>query len=72
MKKIIKNGVKKIRTKLGMTQGSFAQAVDIGQSTVANYEKQIRHPEVPTAFAIKDFAKSKGIKVTLEDIYLRS
>lgn len=55
-----------------MTQGSFAQAVDIGQSTVANYEKQIRHPEVPTAFAIKDFAKSKGIKVTLEDIYLRS
>lgn len=67
-----KNGVKKIRKLLGMSQDEFAKA--IGKkwpSTVSNYENGARTPDEDTAWAIIDLAKNRGHKASLEDIYPR-
>jgi transcriptional regulator with XRE-family HTH domain len=64
--------IKEIRLKLGMTQGSFAEAIGIGQSAVANYEAGYRKPEPNTVYAIIDLAKNAGIEKKLEDFYSRS
>lgn len=70
----MQNGIKKIRTKLGMTQSEFAIAIGKTQGAVGNYEtdnKYKRTPDITTAWKIIELAKKHGEKASLEDIYPR-
>jgi DNA-binding XRE family transcriptional regulator len=63
------SSIKKIRKKLGISQIMFGKAIGVSTSAIANYENDFRKPRPEIAFKILDFAKSKGLKLNLEDIY---
>ena len=65
----MENGIKKIRTQLGMTQQVFADMMECTQGNVGHYE--LRAQMVPPEVARKLIAEAakRGSRVTYEDIY---
>lgn len=61
---------KTFRDKHGLTQSELATAIGLkSQAAVSNYEKGGRAPELETARKFIAFAKKKGERYTLEDVY---
>ncbi len=62
------NAFAAIRSKLDVTQSEMAAALGVTQGNVSFYEKgQTVPPKV--AQLLIDFAKTKGLRVTFDDIY---
>lgn len=63
--------IKKIREDLRLSQAEFADALKIkSQSTISKFERGAVAPSLKTAKRIIDLAKSKKLKITLNDIFL--
>lgn len=61
---------KTFREKHGLTQAELATALGLkSQAAVSNYENGERDPEIPTARKFIAYAKKKGDRYTLDDIY---
>jgi transcriptional regulator with XRE-family HTH domain len=71
MKTRRKNGLKKIRKKLKLSQGKLAKRLGVAPSTVSNYEIGVRTIDPEFAYAVISLAQKHGVPATLEDIYLR-
>lgn len=65
MKENVKNSVNALRTKAGVTQESFADAVGVTRQTVIAIEKGNYTPSVLLAIKIAQFFKKK-----VEDIFI--
>ena len=65
------NNLKKIRHTLRMSQRAMAASIGLTQPCYANYETGYRRVPPNIAYKLIDFAKSHGIKASLEDIYPR-
>lgn len=63
----ISETIKKIREQANLNQEEFANILKCRQSTVSRYEESLRTPSLKMAMKIYEFAKSKKIKVKLED-----
>jgi DNA-binding XRE family transcriptional regulator len=63
------NTIRELRLKIGMTQAEFAKLIGCKQNTFSQYEHGVVHPSIKIALAIIEVAKSKKIKVKLEDIF---
>lgn len=63
------NGIKAIRTQLGLSQKAFAEALGQTQGNVSHYETmgQTVRPEV--ARKVIQLAKEHGFLCTFEDVY---
>lgn len=62
------NKIKSIRMRLGVTQSSFAEGINMTQGNVSHYEKgQTVPPEV--AARVIGFAKTLGVSLSFNDIY---
>jgi DNA-binding XRE family transcriptional regulator len=61
--------IKDIRHKLSLTQIEFAKLLEVGQSTISSYELNVKIPSLQVAKKILMLAKSKRIKMTLDDIF---
>ena len=66
---MIGENIRKIREKLGMTQVDFAQSILVKQAAISKYELNITKPSWEVAKRIVELAKSKKIKITLNDIF---
>lgn len=63
------SNIKTIRERLGVTQKTLAEALGCTQANVSFYmQGQVMPPD--KALRLIAFAKKKGVKVTLNDIYL--
>lgn len=62
------NFLKPIRARLGVTQSAMAEALGVTQGNIYFYE---RGQMIPPAVAAKliDFAKSKNVALSFDDIY---
>ena len=62
------NSFKSIRERLKVTQAEIATAIGVSQGNVSFYEKG---QTVPPGVAAKliEFAKTKGVDITYDDIY---
>jgi len=66
---IFMNNIKHYRDLAGITQSDLASLIGkSGQSSIANYERGIREPDISTLKAIRDAFVSKGISCTLDDL----
>lgn len=65
----MRNSIKEIRKKLKMSQSVFATAIGVGKSAISNYEYGYREPNRKTALKLIKLASSKGIRISLEEIY---
>lgn len=65
----IGENLKKIRKALNLTQEDFAQELGSSQSAISEYEKGVKTPSLKVAQKIVKFAKTKKVKVTLNDIF---
>ena len=57
--------IKRIRTKLLMTQGEFARAVGVSFSTVQSWEQEVNHPNFKSMRKILAFCKKKKINIDI-------
>lgn len=64
--------IKEIREKLKMSQQELGEAVGVGQTAISNYEVGDRIPDVPVAIKLRDLAVKNKIKVSLEDLLVRT
>jgi putative transcriptional regulator len=62
-------GIRAIRQKLGMTRKEFANALNVTQMSISNYENNIRYPAISIGYKILNLAKKNGLNVSLENIY---
>ena len=44
----ISKRIKELRTEVGITQVELAEKIGVNQATIANYEKNRRHPDIQT------------------------
>lgn len=65
----MKNNLKAIRKKLGLTQGQLADMIGCTTSNVSHYERVGQRIRQEMAMRIVSVAKSLGLEITLEDIY---
>lgn len=63
------NNVKNIRLQLGLTLSELASVLGCTDGNVSHYEHQRQIPSVPTARRLIAYAASKGLHLTLDDIY---
>lgn len=63
------NTLKSIRQKLGTTQAELASALGVTQSQVSKYERDEQDIPPALARALIVYAKTKGHRVTFNDIY---
>ncbi|ETE02210.1 DNA-binding protein, partial [Streptococcus pseudopneumoniae G42] len=56
--------IKEYRLQRGLTQKELATLVDMGDTTIANYEKGFRTPKKNTLFKI-----SSALSVTIDDLF---
>ena len=52
-----------LRRRLGLTQMSFAQTLNVNQSTVSRWEKGLAYPTTEHLSIMFDMAKDKGIPI---------
>ena len=62
------NSFKSIRDRLGVTQAEIAAALGVTQGNVSFYEKGQTVPPGAAAKLI-EFAKSKGVEISYDDVY---
>lgn len=67
----MKNNIQKIRYKLGMSRKELAQGLRVTVGAISNYENGARFPRPFICYRLIDLAKSRNIKIKLEDIYPR-
>jgi putative transcriptional regulator len=58
-----------IRKKLGLTQAEFAQSIGVTSRAIGHIETGIRGLSGDLALRIQDFLKTKGINVSIDDLY---
>ncbi len=64
---------KRFREHVRWSQADLAARLGLsGQSTVGNYERGDRLPEIDVAYRFLDLARAHGFQATLEDIYPRA
>jgi len=64
------NIFKSFRKRHGLSQAELAAGLGLhSQSAVSNYENDLREPEIDVAKKFQKFAKKKGEKITLDQIY---
>lgn len=62
------NSISNIRARLGVTQSAMAQAIEVSQGNVSNYEQgQTMPPSVAAKLIV--YAKKLGHVITHNDIY---
>ncbi len=55
LSKTVGQRLKSLRVSSGLTQAEIAEKLDIGQSTLANYEKDFRFPTIDVLIKLADF-----------------
>ncbi len=65
----MKPKIKEIRENLGLSQRAFGEAVGITKMAVSHIENGYRGLSGDLALRIQDFLKSKGIKVSIDELY---
>jgi len=61
--------LKEIRTKLGETQRSLGDAIGMTKGNVSHIELGKQSLSIEKAKRLIEYAKTKGVSVTLEQIY---
>ena len=62
------NTIKRLRERLGVTQSALGEAIGCTQGNIGHYEQgQTMPPKVAREFI--NFAKTKGVAITFDDIY---
>jgi len=61
--------IKNIRDRLNLSQREFASELKISQTAVSQYELNQKEPSLTVMNKIIKYAKSKRIKIKLEDIF---
>ncbi|WP_084545588.1 helix-turn-helix domain-containing protein [Cupriavidus malaysiensis] len=64
------NGLTELRKKLGLSQAKLGAAIGIGQSAISQCERGLCLMSIGQALRLVDFAKSRGVEATLDQIYL--
>jgi DNA-binding XRE family transcriptional regulator len=64
------NNVKKIRKQLGLSQKELADGVGVYQSNISHCENFVQEVSPDLARKIIAFAKTLGVEVTFNDIYV--
>lgn len=62
------NIFKQLRIYLQLDQHSFANLLNMKQSTVSNYETGKRKPSLRVCYKLINLAKLKGIVISIEDL----
>ncbi len=60
----MKNDVRELRTKRGLSQGDLARAVDVSRQTIISIEKGRYVPSLPLAFSL-----ARYFDKTLEEVF---
>ena len=63
------NAIKSIRTRMGLTQAALAEAIGCTQGNVGQYENRGQTMPPDMARKLIQFADSKGLALTFDDIY---
>lgn len=63
------NNLRTIRKRLGMQQKELAQLIGRTQGNIGHYENREQRIPVEIGQKIVDFANSKGLLITLDDLY---
>lgn len=58
------NNIKKFRKKLKLSQSDIAKLLKVNQSTVANWESEIRYPKIRQAIKLAEI-----LETTVESLY---
>ncbi|MDR5881092.1 helix-turn-helix transcriptional regulator [Caballeronia sp. LZ032] len=64
------NGLITLRKRLALSQAEIGAAIGITQSTISQSERGDITLSVEVAKRLVQFARSKGIKATLDEIYM--
>ena len=62
------DAIKRVRNELNLEQLDFAKKVNVSKTAIYNYEMGTRKPRPAIAFRIRDFAKSQGVDVSIEEL----
>ncbi|TXG78053.1 XRE family transcriptional regulator [Candidatus Dojkabacteria bacterium] len=62
--------VAQIRQKLNISQRELAKQLAMHQHLISCYESWKKHPSVPNAYKIIDFAEKHGLRFNLDDFYI--
>ena len=65
----MRNNIKLIRDRLGLSQAAFAVGIDVSQGNVSHYEMQRQDVPPDVARRVISFANSKGHSVSFNDVY---
>ncbi|WP_409015162.1 helix-turn-helix transcriptional regulator [Caballeronia sp. LZ001] len=63
------NGLITLRKRLAMSQAEIGAAIGVTQSTISQSERGEITLSVEVAKRLRDFARSKGVRTTLDDLY---
>lgn len=63
------NRIKEYRQKINLTQAALAVELECEQSTVSNYENEIRSPDIPTAKKLISIFRRYGIEAEFNDLF---
>lgn len=63
------NKIKELRGQLKLTQKEFAEGVDLTQGALSRFEKGSLSPSVETGIKMVQFARRRGISLTLDALY---
>ncbi len=65
----IGQNLKRIRKELRLTQAELAKTLGLSQAAIAEYETDTRMPSLKVANKLIKLAKSKKIKVKIDDFF---
>ena len=63
------NGIKSIRTQLGLTQAAFAEGIQVTQGNVSHYENADQTVKPDVARRVIDLATRHGFACSFDDVY---
>lgn len=66
----MKNNLKSIREQLGMSQAEFGELIGVSQGNVSHCEQQRQEVSPEIARRVIAAARSKGLDVSFDDIYV--
>jgi transcriptional regulator with XRE-family HTH domain len=61
--------IKKLRTRLKISQADLGQEIGVTQSAISQFEKDTAIPSPETVQKIIDFAKKRGVDISFDAIY---
>lgn len=65
----MKNNLREIRKRFGVSQERFAEMLEVTQGNISNCERQEQEVTPDMARRVIAAGKEKGIEVTFDDIY---